>query len=215
MTAAAAIWSFVLVVGLLTLTPGLDTALIVRTAAVGTQRQVWGVVLGIQWGTLGWGLFASAGVAALLAASQVAFEIMRWAGAAYLIWMGLNMLWASRRSAPGSPQSDYGDVAGSREGGFWSGWRRGVLTNMLNPKMGAFYASLLSQFIPSGASPLLFGVLLTCVHIALGTAWSVVLVLAARRARRVLERPTARRMLDRAAGMAITGFGLRLLVSDR
>jgi threonine/homoserine/homoserine lactone efflux protein len=77
MIAVAALWSFVLVVGLLTVTPGLDTALIVRTAAVGAARQAWGVVAGIQTGTLAWGVFASARVAALLAASAMAFELLR------------------------------------------------------------------------------------------------------------------------------------------
>lgn len=210
----AALWSFVLVVGLLTVTPGLDTALIVRTAAVGAPRQAWGVVAGIQTGTLAWGVFASAGIAALLAASATAFELLRWAGAAYLIWMGLRMVWAGRGG--GSEDVRSGNDAGPGSGaGFWTGWRRGALSNLLNPKMGAFYAALLPQFIPAGASPLLFGVLLAGVHIALGTVWSTVLVLAARRLRLVLRRPAARRMLDRVTGTVITGFGVRLLVSSR
>jgi threonine/homoserine/homoserine lactone efflux protein len=213
--AVAALWSFVLVVGLLTVTPGLDTALIVRTAAVGAARQAWGVVAGIQSGTLMWGVFASAGIAALLAASAVAFELLRWAGAAYLIWMGFRMLWASRRLGPECIRSEDEDAAGSGVAGFWAGWRRGALTNLMNPKMGVFYAALLPQFIPAGASPLLFGVFLACVHIALGTVWSTVLVLAARRLRLALQRPAARRVLDRVTGTVITGFGVRLLVSSR
>ena len=205
-------WSFVAVVGLLTVTPGLDTALIVRTAAVGAPRQAWGVVLGIQSGTLVWGIFASAGIAALLAASHLAFEILRWVGAGYLLWIGLSMLWASRHRGPEAASPDE-DATGSPEGTFRAGWRRGALTNLLNPKMGVFYAALLPQFIPAGASPLMFGVLLAGVHIALGTMWSTVLVLAARRLRRVLQRPTARRVLDRTTGTVITGFGFRLLLS--
>jgi threonine/homoserine/homoserine lactone efflux protein len=208
MTEIAALWSFVLVVALLTVTPGLDTALIVRTAAVGTPRQAWGVVLGIQSGTLAWGVFASAGIAALLAASHLAFEILRWAGGAYLVWMGLSMLWASRHRPAQTPAEDDSVV-----GTFFSGWRRGALTNLLNPKMGVFYAALLPQFIPPGAAPLAFGVLLAGVHIVVGTLWSAVLVVAARRLRRVLRRPVARQLLDRITGTVITGFGFRVLLS--
>jgi threonine/homoserine/homoserine lactone efflux protein len=206
MTWFAGLWSFVVVVGLLTVTPGLDTALIVRTAATRSSRQACGVVLGIQSGTLAWGVLASAGVAAVLAASPLAFEMLRWVRAGYLVWMGLSMLWASRRPGPETAAPDEAAT-------FFAGWRRGALTNLLNPKMGVFYAALLPQFIPDGAAPLLFGTLLAGVHIVLGTMWSTVLVVSARRFRRVLQRPTARKVLDRVTGTVITGFGFRLLFS--
>ncbi|MEV7986868.1 LysE family translocator [Micromonospora sp. NPDC085948] len=213
MTALSALWSFVLVVGLLTMTPGMDTALILRTAALGETRRAWGVVLGIQTGTLAWGALTSAGVTALLTASHLAFEVLRWAGACYLIWIGLSMLWATRQRGAdtSSPLMDEPATAGND---FLPGWRRGALTNLLNPKMGVFYVALLPQFIPSGASPFAFGVFLTCVHILLGTAWSAVLVVLARRLRTVLRRPTARRLLDRVTGTVITGFGIRLATSS-
>lgn len=92
MAISSALWSFALVVGLLTLTPGLDTALILRTSALGRRRRAWGVVLGIQTGTLVWGAFTSLGVTALLTASHLAYTALRWIGAAYLIWMGFRML---------------------------------------------------------------------------------------------------------------------------
>lgn len=114
----SAVWSFVLVVGLLTVAPGLDTALIVRTAAAGAARQAWGVVAGIQCGTLVWGVFASAGIAALLAASALAFDLLRRAGAAYLIWMGLRMLWGSRRRGSEGVRSENAGDPGSCVAGF-------------------------------------------------------------------------------------------------
>jgi threonine/homoserine/homoserine lactone efflux protein len=213
-TTLSALWSFVIVVGLLTMTPGMDTALILRTAAVGESRRAWGVVLGIQTGTLTWGVLTSAGVTALLTASQLAYEVLRWAGACYLIWIGLSMLWATtrhRRPDQSAPPIDEPATAGND---FYPGWRRGALTNLLNPKMGAFYVALLPQFIPSDAAPFAFGVLLACVHILLGTAWSAMLLLLARRLRTVLQRPTARRLLDRITGTVITGFGIRLATSS-
>jgi threonine/homoserine/homoserine lactone efflux protein len=199
------LFSFVVVVGVLTVTPGMDTALILRTAAVGAPRRAWGVVFGIQAGTLTWGVLTSAGITALLTASHLAYEVLRWVGAGYLIWLGLTMLWSTRRRAePVRPDQETAAP----------GWRRGLLTNLLNPKMGAFYVALLPQFIPPGASTFGFGVLLTCVHIVLGIVWSAVLVLLAHRLRVVLRRPAARRVLDRITGTIITGFGVRLALTN-
>jgi threonine/homoserine/homoserine lactone efflux protein len=207
----AALWSFVLVVGLLTLTPGLDTALILRTATVRSARQAWGVVLGIQTGTLVWGVLASAGITALLTASHVAYEVVRWAGAVYLVWIGVRMLWDTWRR---QPLGDHDPGVASADG-FLAGWRRGLLTNLLNPKVGAFYMALLPQFIPAGANPLLYGVLLAGIHVALGLLWSTVLVVTARRLRTVLNHPRARRALDRLTGLVVVGFGLRLATETR
>jgi threonine/homoserine/homoserine lactone efflux protein len=199
---------FLAVIGLLTITPGMDTALILRTAAVGAPRRAWGVVAGIQGGTLVWGVLTSAGVTALFTASHVAYEVLRWAGAAYLVWMGVTMILASRRAAPSpDPATD--------AGGFVPGLRRGLLTNLLNPKMGAFYVALLPQFIPAGAAPLAYGVLLAGIHVLLGTAWSAILILLANRLRATLQRPLARRILDRVTGTVIAAFGIRLAASDR
>lgn len=203
MNELSSVGSFVVVVGLLTLTPGMDTALIVRTAALGAPRRAWGVVAGIQAGTLTWGVLTSAGITALLTASRPAYEVLRWAGVAYLLWMGISLL---RRAGRPTDEPDVDD-----EG---PGWRRGLLTNLLNPKMGAFYVALLPPFIPAGADTFLFGVLLAGVHVALGTAWSAVLVGLARRLRELLRRPAARRVTDRVTGTLITGFGIRLALQS-
>ncbi|MEV7778548.1 LysE family translocator [Kitasatospora sp. NPDC088351] len=207
MEISTALWSFALVVGLLTLTPGLDTALILRTSALGHRRQAWGVVLGIQTGTLIWGTLTSAGVTALLTASHLAYEIVRWAGAAYLVWMGVGML-RSRGAEPAA------DAVGPADGGFGYGWRRGTLTNLLNPKVGVFYVAMLPQFIPAGAPHFATGVALTCVHVVEGVLWSTVLVGFAQVVRGWLRRPAARRVLDRVTGAVVVGFGLKLAVSE-
>ncbi|MGW4894639.1 LysE family translocator [Kitasatospora sp. NPDC004240] len=208
MEMTAALWSFALVVGLLTLTPGLDTALILRTSALAGRRQAWGVVLGIQTGTLLWGTLTSAGVTALLTASQLAYEVLRWAGAAYLIWMGIGML----RDRGGEPAAEEDGPAGSD--GLLHGWRRGTLTNLLNPKVGVFYVAVLPQFIPAGAPHFAAGVALTCVHVVEGLLWSAVLVGFAKAVRGWLRRPAARRAMDRVTGVVVVGFGVRLAVAD-
>lgn len=201
-----ALWSFALVVGLLTLTPGLDTALILRTSALGHRRQAWGVVLGIQTGTLVWGTLSSAGVTALLTASQVAYEVLRWGGAAYLVWMGVGMLRGRGTQAVVEDEPT--------DGGFGQGWRRGTLTNLLNPKVGVFYVAVLPQFIPAGAPHFAAGVALTCVHVVEGVLWSAVLVGFAKAVRGWLRRPSARRLMDRVTGTVVVGFGLKLALTD-
>ena len=224
------LWGFTVIVGLLALTPGLDTALILRTAALGHRRRAWGVVLGIQTGTLTWGLFTSLGITALLTASHLAYTLLRWAGAAYLVWMGARMLWGARRpAAVGSPEpgdDDGRDQAGAavappssrlrsnRGSSPRGGWRQGALTNLLNPKVGAFYVAVLPQFVPAGASHLAMGVLLSVIHVVLGVLWSFLLISCARMMRDYLRRDSARRMLDRVAGTVIGAFGLRLALSD-
>ncbi|MFJ2862179.1 LysE family translocator [Kitasatospora sp. NPDC087314] len=206
MEMTTALWSFALVVGLLTLTPGLDTALILRTSALGHRRQAWGVVLGIQTGTLVWGTLSSAGVTALLTASQVAYEVLRWGGAAYLVWMGVGMLRSRGTQAMVEDEPT--------DGGFGQGWRRGTLTNLLNPKVGVFYVAVLPQFIPAGAPHFAAGVALTCVHVVEGVLWSTVLVGFAKAVRGWLRRPSARRLMDRVTGAVVVGFGLKLALTD-
>ncbi|MFF4160497.1 LysE family translocator [Streptomyces sp. NPDC001678] len=208
-----ALWSFALVVGLLTITPGLDTALILRTAARGEQRRAWGVVLGIQTGTLCWGALSSAGVTALLAASRLAYETLRWAGAAYLLWMGARMLWEARGRATAEAASTE-PAEPAAPGGFAAGWRQGLVTNLLNPKMGVFYVAVLPQFIPASAPHFLMGLALTSVHAVLGVLWAAVLVGFARALRDWLRKPAARRLMDRVTGAAILGFGVKLAVGE-
>src|SRR6478735_6300978 len=99
------LWTFGLVVALLTITPGLDTALVLRSAAVSGQRRAWGAIAGILAGCLAWGILAAVGVAALVAASQTAFTILRFAGAAYMIWMGVRLVIAAIKGHTALPDA--------------------------------------------------------------------------------------------------------------
>lgn len=204
-----AVASFAAIVALLTLTPGLDTALILRTSLLAGRRPAWAVVLGIQLGTLLWGLLTAAGLSALLTASQVAYEVVRWAGVAYLIWMGGRMLWHSRTS--GADDAAPPDPA---DAGWGRAFRRGLLTNLLNPKVGAFYIAVLPQFMPQGVSHAVMGVLLTGVHVCEGLVWSAVLIGFTGILRGWLRRPPVKRALDRLTGLIVIGFGLRLAIQQ-
>jgi threonine/homoserine/homoserine lactone efflux protein len=201
-----AVLGFGVVALLLTVTPGLDTALVLRAAVTRGRRDAAATALGVVAGVLAWGAAAAVGVSALLTASTVAYGALRLAGAGYLVWLGGRILWRLvRRRAPvdaGSPS-----VAA---GGAWRSARTGLLTNLLNPKVGAFYVSVLPQFLPPGTSPLAMGVLLALVHAVLSLVWFAGLVLGAVAARRWLQRPGVGRTVEGVTGVALLGFGLRL-----
>jgi threonine/homoserine/homoserine lactone efflux protein len=148
MTTAQALIAFGLAAGLLTITPGLDTALVLRTAAAEGWRRAAAVAVGIGLGCLAWGAAAAFGAGALLVASHAAYTILKWAGAAYLVWLGVNLLRKPRAAfdaGAGAGEAALGGLAAALAKGFWN--------NLLNPKVGVFYVSFLPQFIPTGASP--------------------------------------------------------------
>lgn len=204
--------SFAAVAGLLTIIPGIDTALVVRTTLAHGRRHGFAVAIGINTGVLIWGAGAAVGISALLAASQVAYDVVRAAGAGYLVWLGAVMIWHTRTrgggtDAPSLPLSP-------RESAFRS-WLRGMTTNLLNPKIGAFYVALLPQFIPAHVSHLLMGLTLAAIHDAEGIAWFTAVISASHLARRLLSSRRARTIMDRVTGTVLIGFGIRLAFSAR
>lgn len=204
MTLGQSLAAFLLAGGLLTITPGLDTMLVMRTAASEGRRTALLAAAGIQLGCLVWGAAVALGLGVLLTASETAYRVLTWAGAATLVWIGLGLLLRPRRGlavAAGGP-------AASAAGGRWL-WR-GCLTNLLNPKIGVFYVSFLPQFVPAGfaAPPFIFG--LAVLHVALATVWLSLLVAGMGRLGPLLRRPVLVAWLDRATGAVLLAFGLRL-----
>lgn len=209
MTVPSALLGFTLVAGLLTVTPGLDTALVLRAALSQGRAHAYLTALGVASGVLVWGVAAAVGVSALLSASTVAYEVLRVVGAAYMVWLGVRLLRAALR---GSEAVEPLAAAGPSP---WRGWQRGLLTNVLNPKVGAFYVAVLPQFLPPGVSPLAMGALLAVTHDVLGMLWFTALILGARRARRLLASRRATRAVDGVTGTVLVGFGLRLGLGAR
>ncbi|AAK22443.1 LysE family translocator [Caulobacter vibrioides] len=208
MTTPEALIAFTLAAGLLTLTPGLDTALVIRTAAAEGPRRAAGAAIGIGLGCLIWGAAASFGVGALLTASQTAYTVLKWVGALYLAWTGLRMILKPREAfEPGETRAvDAGPMAALR---------RGLLTNLLNPKVGIFYVSFLPQFMPVGVDPARFGLLLTTIHVVEGLLWFALLIAATVPIAGLLRLPGVVRWLDRTTGLVFVAFGLRLALDRR
>jgi threonine/homoserine/homoserine lactone efflux protein len=208
MNVAQSLITFSFAAGLLTITPGLDTALVLRTAAVEGPRKAWLAAFGVFLGTLGWGAMVALGVGALITASPIAFEALKWAGCAYLVWLGVGLILRPR---------DRFDITGggatpdTRRAWLW----RGALNNLLNPKAGVFYVSFLPQFVPAGvpAAPWMF--MLAGLHCVFGAIWFGAIIGATRPISGVLQKAAVVRWLDRITGGVFLGFGVRLALSRR
>lgn len=210
MSVAQALLAFSAAAALLTITPGLDTALVLRTAAVEGSRRAALAALGIVSGCLAWGAAVALGLGVLLAASTLAFDILKWAGAAYLLGLGIGLILKPRERFDLSIST-----AGPRTGSDLAWMRRGFLTNLLNPKVGVFYVSFLPQFLPQGAPAGPFIFLLAAVHATMGLLWFAALIAATRPLADILQRAPVVRWLDRLTGGVFLAFGVRLALARR
>jgi threonine/homoserine/homoserine lactone efflux protein len=200
--------TFVLVSVALTLVPGPDMMFVVRSGLQGRRAAV-AAALGAAAAALAWGTAAAFGVAALLQHSARAFEIVRLAGAAYLIALGLWTLWMSRSRTAAHPPAAAEPVSlpGGRPA--WRAFAQGAGIDLLNPKTGLFYVAVLPQVIPPGMpvlrSTLLFAGVDATVAGALmvGVAWLAAALLA------WLRRPAVNRWLERITGACMVGLGVR------
>ncbi|MBA8952100.1 LysE family translocator [Actinomadura namibiensis] len=197
--------AFAAVAALVTVTPGLDTMLVLRATVTGGRRTGLLAGLGVALGCLTWALASAVGLTALLAASRLAFDVLRVAGAAYLLWLGGRALWTARRGRAAGEAGTADAPMSWREA-----LRTGFTTNLLNPKIGVFYMSLLPQFVPQGASMFWTSMLFAAIHAVQGLLWFGLLAAVAGAARRVLGRPAVRRRLQQVMGVAFIGFGLKL-----
>jgi len=218
MTATAALLAFTLAAAILTVTPGMDSALVLRTAAVEGGPRAFMAGLGVATGCLVWGAVAAFGLGSLLLVSSLAYDTLRICAALYLCYLGLRLLWGSFRRGGGGGIAEAGLRAApaSAPAASAGGWFvRGCLTNVLNPKVGIFYITFLPQFIPAGADVLRFSLLLAAIHAVLGVLWFALLVAATRPLARWLSRPAVMRGLDRMTGAVFIAFGLKLALEKR
>ncbi|MFE5738050.1 LysE family translocator [Streptomyces celluloflavus] len=200
---------FTAVAALLTVSPGPDFAVVLRTALGSGRRAALCSALGIAAGCFVWGLAGAVGLTAMLSASQVAYDALRVVGALYLMWLGAQALRAARRlrTAPAADGAEPTAADGGVRQTPLRAFRTGALTNVLNPKVGVVYMSLLPQFIPHGAPVVATTLLLVAVHAVLGVLWLGTIAVAVHRARAVFQRPRVRRRLDQATGGVLLALG--------
>ena len=205
----SAVLAFAVAAALLTLTPGLDTALVLRTAAVEGTAQARFALAGICTGLFLWGTATSLGLSALIAFSNAAYNALRIAGAFYLVYLGVQM-WRRKHSF------EVSTVGPSIAGPGAHRWLwRGMLTNVLNPKVGVFYVTLLPQFIPRGGSVIGYSLLFTSIHVVEGIVWLTILTTAVRPLRSWLSRRSVMRALDCGTGTVLIGCGVALALERR
>ena len=191
---------------LLTITPGLDTALVLRMVTTGSPRRAALAGLGIATGCFAWAALVALGLGALLAASKLAYTVLRWIGAAYLLWVGYKMLRHPRRTflVPRPGDQDHR-----------AAFVTGALTNLLNPKVGVFYVSFLPQFVPAAVSVGPYILLLGGIHALLGLIWFTCLIIATRPISTFLRQPAVVQACDRLAGGVFVAFGIGLALESR
>jgi threonine/homoserine/homoserine lactone efflux protein len=201
--------AFLAVAVVVIVTPGPDTALTIRNTLLGGRRAGVFTAVGVSSGQAVWTIATAAGVAALLAASEPAFVAVKIVGSAYLVWLGLTAIvnaFRRRARTVGAP------ARGSLRPGTAS--RQGLLSNLGNPKMAAFFPSLLPQFAPQEHP---FGVLLLLglVFCLMTLAWLTAYAFAVARAGDFLNRPRIRRAVEAVTGAVLVALGLRLATERR
>ncbi|HET6870689.1 MAG TPA: LysE family translocator [Solirubrobacteraceae bacterium] len=194
--------TFLPVAVLLSLTPGVTTALVVRNAARGGRRQAFLTTSGNSVGVLAWACFAAVGIAAVVAASAAVFDAVKLAGAALLLVMGL-------RSLLGRRDADAPTTSGR------SAFREGLVTSLANPKLAAFFVALFPQFIPHGAAVLPRALEMAMVIVAVDLIWYSTLALLVARARRAFTDGGWGRRIERLTGAVLIGLGVRLALERR
>lgn len=206
----AQVIAFVVVAGVLTITPGADTMLVIRNVLRGGRKAGIATTFGIVSGLFFHAALSAVGVSVLLARSMTAFQILKLAGAAYLIWLGIRALRAAARR--GHVMID--ERATSRKATMRPSFQEGLLTNLLNPKVIVFYVAFLPQFIAPDDPVLGKSLLLAGIHGVQGMLWIGGLSLALDRGRRFILLPAVRRSLDAICGTVLVVLGLRLASED-
>lgn len=197
--------SYLIAITLLTLTPGLDTTLIIRTATIEGKVKAFQAALGINLGCIVWGIIVACGLGALLMTSDLAFNALKWMGAAYLTWLGFNLILKPRTQ-----------LARLNESAATQNWfMQGLWGNLLNPKVGIFYISFLPQFIPHTASPVVWTMGLVLIHVLIGFIWSIFLIAAMQSIAAYLKQPKFIQYMDRITGSIFILFALKLALSKR
>ena len=206
MDLAQSVIAFTLMALVVTLTPGLDMVLVLRQSLRGRRSVAFAAAMGVCVGALLWGDVAPAGLAALFVASQSAYNVLRFAGVAYLLWLAWGYLRAAWR---GDGLGEIAEVA-VEDVGWGAAFAKGLLTDLLNPKMAVFYLTLLPLFLPVGYNPVLLGTLLAGIHALMAMAWFTVVILSSQALKRFLTHGRGARVVDGVAGTAMLAFGIGL-----
>ena len=204
--------AFFAIAAVVIMTPGQDTALTIRNTLIGGRPAGTGTAAGVATGQAVWTVATSLGITAVLVASGPAFEVLRWIGAAYLIYLGVGSLRNAIRPDGASvhrPRSAGTDLTVRRA------WRQGLISSLGNPKLAVFFSSLLPQFASEGGGAFATMLVLGAVFIAFTFAWLSFYAMVVARAGDRLRAGPIRRALDAVTGGILIAFGVRLATQTR
>lgn len=196
-------------------TPGPDTAITIRNTLLGGRAGGVFTALGIASGQVVWALATSAGIVALFTASELLFLVVKYAGASYLVYLGIQVLRDALRRGTTQAVTLVGFAPRLKRA---AAFRQGIisdLSNLSNPKMAVFFASLLPQFAPAGAQTFTALLCLGLVFAAMTVAWLVFYAVVISNVGNVLNRPAVRRSIEGVTGVVLIGLGLRVAAEHR
>jgi RhtB (resistance to homoserine/threonine) family protein len=202
---------FVGVAAIVIVIPGPDTAVVTKNVLLHGRRAALGTSLGVGTGLAVWTVAAAVGVASVLRASDVAFTVLKLAGASYLVWLGVQSIRAARHAETGAQSPATNRPSMSAIGGF----RQGFLSDLANPKIGISFTSLLPQFVDPGHSVLLPFLGLGAVFVVMTVLWLFAYCIVAARAAETLQRPRVKAVMDRITGVVLIALGLRVALEHR
>ena len=198
--------AFAVAATLIVLLPGPDTLVVLRNLVRSGRSGAVRTVLGVLTGLTVWVVTAALGLSAVLRASHQAYLALRIAGALYLLWLGIQSLRARNAALDGLD----GTNAPSRRSLVGTGYPAGLATNLLNPKVGVFFVTFLPGFVPAGFSVGWVSLLLGAIFVVLTVGYFALLIAASGPITRLLSTGRIRRRIERATGLVLIGFGLRL-----
>ncbi|HDZ3719186.1 LysE family translocator [Vibrio cholerae] len=200
--------AFLIAITILTLTPGLDTALVIRNTSRAGFADGCTTSLGICFGLFVHATFSAIGISAILAQSAELFQIVKMVGAAYLIWLGISSLRSLMKTGQGI------EVASLAHTQFrlTRSLREGFLSNVLNPKTAVFYLAFLPQFINPDYSPLAQSLLMALIHFAIAMVWQCGLAGALSSAKNLLKNASFMRWMEGTTGVVLVALGIKLLL---
>ncbi|WP_277810115.1 LysE family translocator [Chromohalobacter canadensis] len=208
----AQFWPFLVAITLLTLTPGVDTLLVIRNTSRGGVRDGVLTSVAICSGLFVHATVSALGISLILLQSAWAFNALKLLGAGYLVWLGVKSL-VSARHGSGLPMADVG-VEHQRVPA-WISLREGFLSNVLNPKTVVFYMAFLPQFIAPGDPALAKSLWLASVHFVIANIWQMGVVLMVGSAARWLAKRWVSRMMEGTTGTVLVLFGVKLALAQR
>jgi len=204
--------AFLSLAAIVIITPGPDTAITIRNTLFAGRTGGMMTALGIASGQAIWALATSAGIVAILLASEPLFLAIKYAGAAYLIFLGLQAL---REAIRPSAAAAAGEERPTRTLSAVAAFRQGVISDLGNPKMAVFFASLLPQFVPAENATFISFLFLGLIFALMTLAWLILYAIVVSKIGDVLRRPAVRRWIEGVTGSVLIALGVRVAAEQR